>query len=160
MADKILKTVDIDVEELLERLNSLYADEWLAFIQYYVPIGSCKGMMRPDIEAELEEHAKDEFEHLTLLRERIVQLNGVPLMSPEQFLEYTKAGFIEPESLDVESIVADNIESESRAIDGYMSLMEFTKGKDEVTYRLARQILADEEDHIQDLSDFAVDLSR
>lgn len=160
MADKIIETVDIDTKELLNKLNSLYADEWLAFIQYYVPIGLCKGMLRPDIESELEEHAKDEFEHLTKLKERIIQLNGKPLMSPKQFLNKTVAGYIEPESFNVSDIVSDNMESESRAIDGYMDLMEFTKGKDAITYRLARQILADEEEHIQDLTDFAEDLEQ
>jgi bacterioferritin len=56
------------------------------------------------------------------------------------------------------SLLKQNIAAEKCAIFRYQELADFTAGKDYTTCDLAKQILAEEEEHAQDLSDYARDL--
>lgn len=42
-----------------------------------------KGPMHDDIEKELLKHADEELDHAKLLIDRIIQLDGTPVLSPE-----------------------------------------------------------------------------
>ena len=55
--------IKLDVNKLLELLNKAYADEWLAYYQYWVGAKVAKGIMREPVANELMEHANEELEH-------------------------------------------------------------------------------------------------
>jgi bacterioferritin len=151
--------VGTDVEQLVEQLNSALADEWLAYYQYWVGAKVIKGPMRGAVAAELLEHAADELRHAEMLAERIIQLGGAPLLSPEEWYKATGCGYDAPEDPAVRAVLAQNIAGEQCAISAYQKLLDGLRGKDEVTFAMIAEVLADEVEHEEDLQAFVEDLS-
>ncbi len=147
--NSIIKGVDIN--DIITGLNRAYADEWLAYYQYFIEAKVIKGIMKDAAIAELEQHAADELRHANLVADRILQLGGTPLLNPQDWFTHTNCGYEEPKNFDVVSILEDSIKGEQCAISVYSNLAELTKDKDIVTYDIVSQILADEVEHEEDL---------
>lgn len=162
MAQNVIKNLQekgIDVHATIQMLNKALADEYLAWFQYTAPIGSCVGKERVNIEAEFQKHAEEELKHAEMLKERIIQLGGIPLQSPEEWYAHTNCGYTKPTDYNTKILVAQNLESERKAEDVYLAIMKACKeAGDMVTYKIARNILVDEEEHEQDLEDFLDDM--
>lgn len=156
MGTKGREIVGADVEKLIETLNRALADEWLAYYQYWIGAKLVKGPMRGVAAAELEEHAAEELLHAGWLADRIIQLGGTPLLSPEDWYKVTNCGYAAPEDPYVRPVLAQNIEGEQCAIEAYESLL--TGLKDKVTYHIVIEILEDEVEHEEDLQVILEDL--
>jgi bacterioferritin len=141
----------IEINEIITVLNKAYADEWLAYYQYFIEAKVIKGIMKDAAIAELQQHAADELRHANMVADRIMQLGGTPLLSPNDWFTHTNCGYEEPKDFDVVSILEDSIKGEQCAISIYSKLAEMTKDKDIVTYDIVSQILADEVEHEEDL---------
>lgn len=157
----------IEVQELIEVLNRAYADEWLAYYQYFIESKVVKGIMKDAAIAELDQHAADELRHANLVADRISQLGGTPLLHPKEWLKYSNCQYETPNNFDVVAILQDAIKGEQCAIETYSGILELTRDKDIVTYDIVSQILADEVEHEEDLqalhddiSEFVSDLKR
>lgn len=155
---EILNT-KIDVQALLKELNSALAEEWLAFYQYWIGAQIVVGFNRPEVEAEFNEHAMEEFGHAKKLANRIKELDGTPVLTPKEWSEIAICKYIEPRNFDVISLLKDNIAGERCAIAHYQKIAEMTEGKDYVTATLVKEILAEEEQHELDLSDYLDDIN-
>jgi bacterioferritin len=151
MGAKGREIIRMDVDKLIELLNKAYADEWLAYYQYWVGAKIAEGPMRGAVIAELEEHAADELRHAGMLVERILQLGGTPIIKPEDWYKMTNCGYDAPEDPKVKSLLKQNITGEQCAIDVYQKLLEAVKDKDPITYNIVLEILADEVEHEDDL---------
>ena len=136
----------LDVDNLLSQLNAALAEEWLAYYQYWVGALVVEGAMRSDVQGEFEEHAEEERHHAQLLADRIIELEGVPVLDPTDF--------------DVVSLLNQNVASERCAILRYQEIAKFTDGIDFTTCDIAKHILAEEEEHEQDLQDYLTDIAR
>ncbi|RUM44998.1 MAG: ferritin [Hydrogenimonas sp.] len=147
--NSIVKGIEID--EVIALLNRAYADEWLAYYQYYTESKVIKGIMKDAVVVELDQHAMDELRHAGLIANRIIQLGGTPLLDPREWFEQTHCGYDAPTNFDVVKILEDAIKGEQCAIGIYSQLSEVTQGKDVVTYDMVNQILADEVEHEEDL---------
>ena len=158
MGTKGISIVDMDVDSLNEMLNKALADEWLAYYQYWVGAKVAKGPMRGTVATELLEHANEELGHADLLANRILQLGGTPLLSPEEWYKMTNCGYEIPEDPYVEVLLDQNIKGEQCAIEAYQKLVNITKDKDIVTYNILLSILADEIMHEEDLQAIAEDI--
>ena len=141
----------IEAEEVIGLLNKAYADEWLAYYQYYIESKVVKGIMKDAVITELDQHAADELRHADMVAGRILQLGGTPLLSPSDWLSHSNCGYEVPGSFDVLGILEDAIKGEQCAISVYSEIADITREKDIVTYDLASQILADEVEHEEDL---------
>ncbi|MEF3192090.1 MAG: ferritin [Campylobacterales bacterium] len=141
----------IEVEEVLRLLNKAYADEWLAYYQYFIEAKVVKGAMKDAAIAELTQHAADELRHATMVCDRIIQLGGTPLLHPKEWHEWANCAYEAPTDADVLRVLEQAINGERCAIGVYSSLVEITRDKDIVTYNMASQILADEVMHEEDL---------
>jgi bacterioferritin len=150
--------VGLDVQELLTLLNAAYADEWLAYYQYWIGAKVIVGPMRMQVESELIQHAKDEEEHAGLIADRIVQLGGTPILSPEEWFDVGECGFAAPVDSSVRAVLDQNINGERCAIQFYQDLLNFVRGKDDVTFDLIQDILKDEVEHEDDLQMIAEDM--
>ena len=158
MSKKAKEIVSLDVNEVVALLNKALADEWLAYYQYWVGAKVAKGLMRPAVVAELEEHAAEELKHADMLAERIIQLDGVPLTNPSDFGKFVNCAYLEPKDHDVKAILKQNIEGERCAIDVYNKLVTITQGKDVLTFGMALSILKDEVEHESDLEAILADI--
>ena len=148
----------IEAGRVVELLNKAYADEWLAYYQYFIEAKVIKGIMKDAAIAELIQHAADELRHATLVAGRIVQLGGTPLLHPKDWFTHTNCGYDAPESSDVLSVLQQAIKGEQCAISVYSELVDITKDKDIVTYDVVSQILADEVGHEEDLQNLYDDI--
>ena len=141
----------IDISEVIGLLNRAYADEWLAYYQYFIEAKVVKGIIKDATVAELNQHALDELRHANLIAERILQLGGTPLLNPKDWFTHTNCGYEKPKEFDVLAILKDSIKGEQCAISTYATIAQTVKDKDIVTYDLVSQILADEVEHEEDL---------
>jgi bacterioferritin len=158
MGTKGRAIVGLDVGDLVEMLNKAFADEWLAYYQYWVGAKVVQGPMRGAVAAELEEHAAEELEHAEMLAERILQLGGTPLLKPQDWYEVTNCGYEIPKDPYVEVLLEQNIKGEQCAIEVYQGLIELTKDADPITYNIALEILTDEVEHEEDLQALVEDM--
>ena len=83
----------LDVESLLSQLNAALSEEWLAYYQYWVGALVAEGAMRANVQAEFEEHANEELGHAKLLADRIIELEGVPVLDPKQWFELARCKY-------------------------------------------------------------------
>ncbi len=148
---EILKDLGINVEKLIELLNKAFADEWLAYYQYWIGAKVAKGIPREAVVAELTQHAADELRHAGMVADRIIQLGGTPLLEPKEWEKHTNCGYDKPQDPDVRTLLEQNIKGEQCAITVYKKLIDYTKDKDPVTYDMALKILEDEIEHEEDL---------
>jgi len=158
MGTKGSEIVGMDKGKLIKLLNQAFADEWLAYYQYWVGAKVIKGPMRGAVAAELNEHATEELKHAEMLSERVIQLGGSPILKPEDWYKLSNCGYDTPENPAVKVILEQNIKGEQCAIGVYQKLLETVKDKDPITYHLVLEILEDEVEHEADLQALAEDL--
>ena len=144
---------------VLELLNKAFADEWLAYYQYWLGAKVVQGPMKDAVIAELLQHAADELRHADMVTTRIIQLGGTPITNPKEWLTWTNCGYDAPDDPFVRKILEQNIVGEQCAINVYNSIIEEIGLKDPVTYNLAVQILQDEVEHEEDLQALLEDLA-
>lgn len=149
----------IEVQEIITTLNRAYADEWLAYYQYFIEAKVVKGLMKDAAIAELNQHAADELRHATMVADRIIQLGGSPLLHPADWLNQSNCGYAAPNDFDVVAVLNDAIKGEQCAIATYAHIIDLTRNKDIVTYDLVSQILADEVMHEEDLQNLHDDIT-
>jgi len=158
MGKKGTEIVGADAAKIVGLLNKAFADEWLAYYQYWIGAQVVRGHMRNAVVAELVEHANDELRHAEMLSKRIIQLGGTPLLEPTEWYEKTNCGYAAPTDPHVKKILSQNIKGEQCAIDVYNKLVEMTKDSDLVTYNMSLEILGDEVEHEDDLQALLDDL--
>jgi bacterioferritin len=151
------KIIDAMKNALKEELNAWYGyvivKEWLT------------GTDRKDIEKFYEDTAKDELEdHAYWLMKRINQLGGTIediSMSPNSW-ETANHKYIAPtwskDNIDIKKSLEDNITNEEGAIETYEELVKMTEEVDPASNSKLKEILADEQEHLQELKDFLQDI--
>ena len=159
MGTKGKKIVKLDVENVLSLLNKAFADEWLAYYQYWVGAQVAKGPMRGAVVAELNEHAGDELKHAGMLAKRIIQLGGTCVLDPADWKTLSNCGYDAPVNPHVRDIVEQNVKGEQCAIDVYNNLSGMTRDKDIVTYQVVVEILEEEVEHEEDLQALLEDMA-
>jgi len=158
MGTKGREIVGDNVEEVLALLNKAFADEWLAYYQYWLGAKVAKGPMKEAVIAELLQHATDELRHADMVANRIIQLGGTPVTTPEGWYKETNCGYEAPEDPYVAALLAQNIQGEQCAIGVYNAMLARTREIDPVTYNMALGILQDEVEHEEDLQALQEDL--
>ena len=159
MGTKGREIVGNQVDRVLELLKKAFADEWLAYYQYWLGAKIVFGPMKDAVIAELLQHAADELRHADMVTLRIIQLGGTPVLSPREWYNHTNCGYDPPEDPAVEKILAQNIKGEQCAISVYNKIIQEFGLKDPITYNLAVQILGDEVEHEEDLQALQEDLA-
>lgn len=149
---QIISLTDTDKKNIVEHLQKAFADEWLAYYQYWIGAKVVTGKNIAEVKKELTEHANDELRHADMLAERILEYGDSMLLNPKDWFTQTVCGFIEPKDSSVKVILQQNLESELCAVKVYKEFAQITKDKDPETYRIVLQILADEEHHVKDLN--------
>jgi bacterioferritin len=158
MGTKAREILGIDAGQLVAQLNKALGDEWLAYYQYWIGAKVAKGPMRGEVTSELELHATEELGHALLLVNRIIQLGGTPLLTPEDWYKATNCGYEAPDDPYVEVLLEQNIAGEQCAIGVYKALADLTRDTDPTTYEMALQIMADEIEHEEDLQALQEDI--
>ena len=148
----------IDLPVLLGQLNAALSEEWLAFYQYWIGAQIVEGAMRSDVQREFEEHAMEEFKHAKLVADRIIQLEGTPVLDPAQWTQLARCKYTPPLNSDVINVLNQNIAAERCAIIRYEEIATLCNNVDYTTCDIAKPIMAEEEEHEQDLQDLQRDI--
>ena len=152
MGKKAREIVKVDIKELLKDLNSAYADEWIAYFYYTWAADFIEGPDYPTVASELDKIAKDEFEHMSELADRILELGGEPERDIEdlQKIATCKKVVFPKNERDLEGVLNAVAEAEGCAIDVYNKLLKKVSAcydKDVRTFHLIEHILSEEIQH-------------
>ena len=158
MAQTAQHIVKDHLNKILDVLNQAFAEEWLAYYQYWIGAKVAAGPMRPDIIKEFVEHAQEELKHAGWLADRIIQLGGTPVLNPNEWEQIAKCHYEAPLDPCVFSVLKQNLTAERCAVSHYQQLCELCHNVDFVTFKLAEKILAEEVEHEQEIEDFIHDM--
>ena len=144
------------VETVITLLNEALATEIVCILRYKHHYFMATGISSLSVKGEFLQHATEEQGHADLLAERIVQLGGKPNLSPEGLLIRSHSEYVEGVSL-VEMIKEDLI-AERIAIDTYREMVTYVSSDDPTTRKVLEKILAQEEEHAEDLASLLKEL--
>ena len=144
-------------DTVITLLNEALATEIVCVLRYKRHYFMAAGISSLSVKGEFLQHATEEQAHADQLAERIVQLGGEPNLSPEGMLNRSHSEYVEGESL-VEMIKEDLI-AERIAIDSYREMIAYVGTDDPTTRKVLEGILAQEEEHAEDLSSLLQELT-
>jgi bacterioferritin len=141
----------LDIEQACSLLNDALATEIMCVLRYRHHQVIAKGIDRPQVAAEFGEHAIDEERHMMLIAERINQLGGNPDFNPGTVLQRTATEY--GTGTDIFHLIEEDLIAERIAIMIYRKLITWFGDQDPTTRRMLEEVLKDEEDHADDMSD-------
>jgi bacterioferritin len=144
-----------DVEQAIGILNHAVATEIVCVLRYKFHAVVATGISSEAVKAEFAQHAKEEEAHLDMLAERINQLGGKPNMNPDGILARAASQYVEGQNL--VDMIKENLVAERVAIETYRDMVRFFADKDPTTRVMLEGILAQEEEHANDMHDLLVD---
>jgi len=139
-------------DAIIKLLNDALATELVCVLRYKRHYFTADGVQSPAIADEFLVHANEEAAHADLIAERIVQLGGSPDFSPSTLLSRSHAEY--DESTDLKSMVRANLVAERIAVEAYRQMIHLVGDKDPTTRRMLEGILAQEEEHADELKDW------
>lgn len=145
-----------DREEILRLLNSSLATELVCVLRYKRHYFMATGLKASVAAGEFAEHAAQEAQHADKLAERIMQLGGEPDFNPDNLSKNSHAQYVAGTTL--KEMVYEDLVAERIAIDSYREIVQYIGEKDPTTRRLFEDILAQEEEHADDMADILKDL--
>jgi bacterioferritin len=138
--------------DIIQLLNDSLATELVCVLRYKRHHFTAEGLSSPKIAEEFLVHANEEAAHADRLAKRIVQLGGEPDFSPDTLSKRSHASY--DESTDLKAMIKANLIAERVAIEAYSQIIALIGDKDSTTRRLLEDILADEQEHADELKDW------
>ena len=142
------------VADSINLLNHAVATEIICILRYKYHAVCATGLASEAVKEEFAQHAKEEEEHLDLLAERINQLGGKPNMNPDGVGSRAASEYVEGENL--VDMIKENLVAERVAIETYRDMVRYFSDKDPTTRVILERILAQEEEHANDMHDLLV----
>jgi bacterioferritin len=125
-------------KELMDLLNKAIAREIQVAVQYMWQHVLWSGVKGFAVKDALKSIAIEEMKHAEAIAERLNYLGGIPTTKPDPIKVGTS----------LKEMIKQDQKDEESAIELYRKIIIVArKEEDEVTHRLFRQILADEEEH-------------
>ena len=135
---------------VLRLLNEALATELVCALRYRRHYFMAFGMVAETDRQQFLEHAQQELAHADRIAVRIVQLNGAPDFNPHGLTERSHAEYLVGDTL--ESMFREDLVAKRIAIDSYRQMVAYLGARDPTTRRLLEGILANEEEHAEDLA--------
>ncbi|BBP74476.1 bacterioferritin [Pseudomonas gingeri NCPPB 3146 = LMG 5327] len=145
-----------DRDEILRLLNESLATELVCTLRYKRHYFMATGLKASVAADEFLEHANQEMAHADRLAERIVQLGGEPEFNPDLLSQHSHAQYVAGKTL--KEMVYEDLVAERIAVDSYREIIQFIGDQDPTTRRIFEDILAQEEEHADDMADILKDL--
>lgn len=130
-------------------LNEALATEIVCVLRYKRHYFMATGIHAQTVADEFLEHANEEQGHADQIAERITQLGGEPNFDPEGLATRSHSQYVEGGSL--VDMIREDLVAERIAIESYSEIVRFLGEKDITTRRMMEGILANEEEHADDL---------
>lgn len=146
----VTKDYPLDVKKACQYLNEALATEILCVLRYRHHEIIAKTINAPQVAAEFKEHAEQEEEHMLKIAERINQLGGNPDFDPSHVKEKAVTDYGNATTL--EGMIKEDLIAERIVISVYRKMIAWFGEGDATTRRMLEEILADEEEHADDLA--------
>jgi bacterioferritin len=142
-----------DPKEVIAVLNDVVATEIVCWMRYTRHAISATGINRAQVAAEFTEHADQERDHAMRAAERISQLGGDPDFDPKTLAERAHTTYETFADDDLAGMLRENLVAERIVIESYQEIIRWLGDGDVTTRRLLEVILAEEEEHADDILD-------
>lgn len=139
-------------ESIIKLLNDSLATEIVCVLRYRRHHFTATGLESPAIADEFLVHANEEQTHADRIAQRIVQLGGEPDLNPDSLTKRSHADY--NDQLDLHEMIRVNLIAERVAIEAYTQMVALIGDKDHTTRRIIEQILEQEQEHADELSDW------
>lgn len=127
-------------QEIIDKLNELLAEELTAINQYFLHAEMCGDWGYEKLHERIEERSIQEMKHAERLMERILFLEGRPVVSELKKITIGDT---------VQKMLDNDWQAEKDAIEMYNAAVALASNmSDNGTKLLVESILSDEEDHI------------
>jgi bacterioferritin len=146
----VTPSYDLDTHTVVALLNEALATEIVCTLRYRRHYYCAEGIHSESVKSEFMEHAVQELAHADRIAERIVQLGGRPDFAPWTLVQRSHAEYVEGEGL--RSMIEENLLAERIAIESYREMIRFVGEHDPTTRRMLEDVLADEEEHADDMA--------
>ncbi|HVN68636.1 MAG TPA: ferritin-like domain-containing protein [Candidatus Binatia bacterium] len=143
-----------DAKQTIDLLQTALATEIVCVLRYTMHNIAAVGIDSESVKAEFAEHARDEYGHMEKLANRINQLGGTPNFDPEGL--HSRSATEYGNAVKLIDMIKENLVAERIAVEHYRDLIRFFADKDPTTRVMLEGILADEEDHANDMHDLLV----
>ncbi|GAA0939606.1 ferritin-like domain-containing protein [Actinocorallia libanotica] len=140
-------------EQVIGVLNDVLATEIVCWMRYSQHAIAAVGIDRAQVVAEFQEHAEQERDHAMRAAERISQLGGSPDFDPATLAERSHTTYETFSEDDLRGMLKENLVAERIVIESYQEIIRWLSDGDVTTRRLMEHILAEEEEHADDLLD-------
>ncbi|HET7359772.1 MAG TPA: ferritin-like domain-containing protein [Rhodanobacteraceae bacterium] len=147
-----------DRKKVIAVLNEALATEIVCVLRYKFHHYMAKGIHAQSVAAEFLEHANEEQGHADRIAERITQLEGTPNFNPAGLLTRSHSEYVEGD--DLVDMIKEDLVAERIAIETYSEIVRFLGNDDPTTRRLMEEILANEEEHAEDMSTLLEELGK
>ena len=144
----------LDVDTAVALLNTALATEIVCILRYKYHAIAATGIDSKSAAGEFAEHAEDEEKHAEWIAERINQLGGNPNFNPADVTARAATEYVEGGNLI--DMIRENLVAERIAIEHYRDLIRYFGDKDPTTRTLLERVLAQEEEHANDMHDLLV----
>jgi bacterioferritin len=141
----------LDLERTRALLNDALAGEILCVLRYRHHQVIAKGIDFPQVAEQFEEHANSEQTHMMAIAERLNQLGGDPDFNPSTVTARASTEY--GSSSVLTRMIEEDLVAERVVIEIYRKLVKWFGNDDPTSRVMFEKILADEEDHANDLSD-------
>ncbi|MDP9094039.1 MAG: bacterioferritin [Actinomycetota bacterium] len=138
-----------DLDRVIAVLNDALATELVCVLRYKAHYFGAQGLDAQPVAAEFLEHAAEEQVHADRLAERIDQLGGTPDLNPDTFMGRAQTEYRVPEAL--REMIVEDLVAERIVIQSYSEIIRWLGHGDPTTRRMLEEILADEEEHADDM---------
>ncbi|WP_307800156.1 ferritin-like domain-containing protein [Actinomadura nitritigenes] len=138
-----------DLDRVLQVLNEALATEIVCTLHYKRHYYTATGLHSEPVAAEFLEHAQEEQQHADKLADRIVQLGGEPDFDPDTLTTRSHAGYDAGTGLI--DMIREDLVAERVAVASYTEIIQWLGDRDPTTRRVFEDLLAQEEEHADDL---------
>lgn len=138
-----------DLERVLAVLNDSLATELVCVMRYKAHYYGAKGLNAEPAATEFLEHAGEEQVHADRLAERINQLGGTPELSPDTLMARSQTEYNTPDAL--LDMIKEDLIAERVVIQAYTEIIGWLGPNDPTSRRIIEEILAEEEEHADDM---------
>jgi bacterioferritin len=141
----------LPLDQVYELLNGALASEIICVLRYKQHYYMTTSIHQDQLQGVFKEHWEDEERHLERIADRIKQLGGVPNLDPNGISKRAFSSFESGHTL--ADLLREDLLAERVVIKMYGDIVHFFGDADPVSRRMFEEILKDEEDHADDLSD-------
>ncbi len=149
----VTDTYGKDCQRVIDVLNDVVATELVCWLRYTQHSIVASGINRQQVSDEFAEHAKEERKHMLQAAERISQLGGQPDLSLDTATARSHTQYVTVDEDDLTGMLKENLKAERIVIMTYQEVIRWLGADDPTTRIMMESILAEEEEHADDLND-------